>query len=113
MHFLDKQKFFNINFNKLIFIVFVVLYSVLIYRTFGHIFLTEASKEELSTIYKGMMLNPFELFSFMRNDSHPPLYYLVVKIFSFTLPKTLYGIRIISWLFYIISGISISISEFK
>lgn len=112
MTFLKKINFYKITTNKLIFIIFVFIYSILFYRTFRHIFLSELFMDELSTIYKGIILNPIDLFGFMIKDSHPPLYYFVIKIFSFTLPKTFYGIRIISWLFYILSGILIAIFTF-
>ncbi len=101
------------NFLKLITISFILLIcTIFFYKTFSHISFSEASIEELSTIYKGIILNPFELFLKMRSDSHPPLYYFTVNIFSKFLPKNVYGIRLISWFFYIASGVLISIFAF-
>ena len=112
---MHQKNYFNLmgNFLKLITISFILLIcTIFLYRTFLNISFSEASIEELSTIYKGIILNPFELFLKMRSDSHPPLYYLTVNIFSKFLPKNVYGIRLISWFFYIASGILISIFTF-
>lgn len=98
---------------KLITISFILLIcTIFFYKTFSHISYSEASIEELSTIYKGMTLNPIELFVKMRSDSHPPLYYFTVNLISIFLPKNVFSVRLISWFFYIASGVLISIFSF-
>ena len=69
--------------------------------------------DELSTIYKTVQLNTWQMIDYLRTDAHPPLYYLALqRWFTFFEPNTT-SLRLASWISYLIGGILMTIQAYQ
>lgn len=64
--------------------------------------------DELSTARKSFQPSLGFLFDYLREDTHPPLYYLLVWAWGRIAPQTAPALRAFSWLAYLLGGITIT-----
>jgi uncharacterized membrane protein len=64
--------------------------------------------DELSTARKAFELSLPSLFAYLREDTHPPLYYLLLWAWGRIGPQTALALRGFSWTAYLLGGITVT-----
>jgi uncharacterized membrane protein len=64
--------------------------------------------DELSTARKAFQLSLPSLFAYLREDTHPPLYYVLLWAWGRVGPQTAGALRAFSWIAYLLGGITIT-----
>ena len=73
-------------------------------RTLVLIDATALWSDELYSVGKSFQPSPLELLGMLRQDTHPPFYYLLLWIWGQLLGQTPVSLRLLSWLAYLAGG---------
>ena len=73
-------------------------------RTLSLIDATALWSDELYSVGKSFQPSPGALLDMLRQDTHPPFYYLLLWIWGQLLGQTPVSLRLLSWLTYLVGG---------
>lgn len=69
--------------------------------------------DELSTVEKSFQPSVDFLLAYLKRDTHPPAYYLLMMLAGKAFGQTLETLRLLSWLFYSIGSLTIGLITWK